>query len=82
MGRQAALDDEAKRARQVQEERQAAEDVRRAESHELDAQRTRFGLGGRVRAGAVLLDGEDANACERQGAHRGSLSTFAIACRS
>lgn len=44
MGRQAAQDDEAKRARKVQEERQAAEDVRRAEAHELDAQRARFGL--------------------------------------
>lgn len=44
MGRQAAQDEETKRARKVQEERQAAEDVRRAETHELDAQRTRFGL--------------------------------------
>ena len=44
MGRQAAQDEEAKRARKVQEERQAADDLRRAEGHELDAQRARFGL--------------------------------------
>lgn len=44
MGRQAAQDEETKRARKVQEERQAAEDVRRAEAHALDAQRTRFSL--------------------------------------
>lgn len=44
MGRQAAQDEEAKRARQVQEERQAADDLRRAEGHELDAQRARFGI--------------------------------------
>lgn len=44
MGRQAAQDEETKRARQVQEERQAADDLRRAEGHELDAQRTRFDI--------------------------------------
>lgn len=44
MGRQAAQDEEAKRARKVQEDRQAADDVRRAETHELEAQRARFGM--------------------------------------
>ena len=68
MGRQAAQDEETKRARKVQEERQAAEDVRRAEVHELNAQRARFGLEqARVTAAwqqetrhAAVLEGEAA----------------------
>lgn len=68
MGRQAALDEETKRARKVLEERQAAEDVRRAESHELDAQRTRFGLERATEAAGWARDAHHAAALEGEAA--------------
>lgn len=78
MGRQAALDTEAKRARQVQEDRQAAEDTRRAETHDLDVQRGRFGLEQAQKDATrredtrmeAVLDGEIADIEKTQAARR------------